>query len=260
MGPVFALAAATVAGPAVLLAWSLLYTQSCWVLLIPGLVAVVLTLLARERAVRRRRCLADCWFADGALFHRLLRSRILITLFALVGSMLLAGVLMAAIPVWSFEVLALLSVDALLISLLYFMFLRAAAGALRVNPEFRSLLARRWTIVVNVPLVVVALTIMQLQRPVPEYIVASDLIETVHAASDSVGSDCLLVDRVVRLGREAEAVSWWLAINGTQTIDDRRIRWGAWLIFLLGGTLSLWAYSGFCVQLVSFADRNGVDQ
>ena len=256
MGIVIALIAATVAGPAMLLLWSLIYPTGCWSLTLPAFVAVVLMLAGREGALRRRRCLADCWFTQGSLLHRLLTSAVLITLTAMVVATLLTAVLMASIPSWGLEILALLALDSLAITTLYFVFHRAAAGGLKVSPGFRTLVARNWTVALNVPVMVAALLYVQLQQAPPDYLDESlRLGPTLEAASGSVSSACPLVDRLSRLGQETAAVSWWLALKATQVIEDRRVRWAAWVLFLLSGTLSLWAYSRFCVQLVYYAHR-----
>ena len=59
MKSVIALVTAIAAGPMVILAWSLAYPAQCWVLVLPAIIALVLTLAARELARRRRACIAD---------------------------------------------------------------------------------------------------------------------------------------------------------------------------------------------------------
>ncbi|MDH3527337.1 MAG: hypothetical protein OEN52_10265 [Gammaproteobacteria bacterium] len=253
---VVALVAATVTGPAILLLWSLIYTTACWSLALPAVVMIVLMLAIREGALRRRRCLADCWFSQGSALHRLVSSATLITLIALVISSAFTAVLMASIPSWDFEVLALLALDSLAITALYFIFHRAATNVLRVNRGFRALFARHWTVAVNVPVMVVALLSIQLQQSPPDYLDQSlQLGPSLEAASVSVSSACPVVDRLARLGQESEAFSWWFTLKVTRAIEDERVRWVAWIAFLVSGTLTLWAYSRFCVQLVYYAHR-----
>ena len=247
---------AVAAGPVLLLGWSLFYTASCVVLVIPALMVLVLTLAAREQLRERRRCVADCWFVDGSLLHRLVSSTKLVTLLSLVVSVGLTTVLLVSVPTWGLPVMVVLTLDAVLIALLYFGLLRAAGGGLRVRGEFRYLLARRWTMAVNLPLVLVALLWLQLQQPPPIWLDGSlDLEATLRSASGSVGSRCPLVDKAVRLNSEKEAFSWWLTLKGTAALEDARLRWAAWLLFLLSGTLALWAYSRLCVYLISHAHR-----
>ena len=253
-----ALVSAIATGPALLLIWSLVYPAQCWVLALPTFIALSLTLAARDRIRRRRECLANCYFVNGSLLHRLLRSMIAITLAAFFVSAALTTILLVSVPSRGFEVLALLALDSLAITLLYFGFFQLAGGLLKVNQAFRSLFARNWAVAVNVPLVLVALLMIQLHQTPPAYIDPSlDLGATMHAASLNVSSRCGIVDTLIRLNREAEAFSWWLMIKGTGAIEDSRLRWVAWIFFLLSGTLGLLAYSRLCTQLVYYAHRLG---
>lgn len=251
------LAVLTVAtGPLLLLSWSLFYSGPCVVLVIPVLVALLLTLAARDQLRQRRRCVADCYFVAGTLLHRLVSSTKLVTLLSLAVSLGLTTVLLVSVPTWGMAVMVLLTLDAVLIALLYFGLFRAASGGLRVRGAFRFLFARRWAVMVNLPLVLVALLWLQLQQPPPAWLDGSlDLETTLRAASESVGSDCPLVDSAVRLNSEKDAFAWWLTLKGTAALEDSRLRWAAWLVFLLSGTLALWAYSRLCVYLISSAHR-----
>jgi hypothetical protein len=256
MTQVVVLVAAAVAGPAMLLLWSLVYRAGCWSLLVPAGVVAVLTAAGRDRLLWRRHCLADCLFVEGSALHRLLRSRILVTLIAAAVATGLTAVLMAQIPSWSFEIVALLALDALLLATLYVALYRLAAGGLHVNPGRRGVLAKSGAVALNLLLVVPALLLVQLQQAPPQYLDAAlRLGPTLQAASDSVASGCPLVDQLVRLGQEGEAFAWWLTLRATRAIDDAQLRWIAWLLFLASGTLSLWAYGSFCVQLIHYAQR-----
>lgn len=170
----------------------------------------------------------------------------------------MTAILLAGVPALGFQILALLVLDSLLIALFYFAFFHIVAGALQVNEAFRYLFAKRWAIAVNVPFVVAALLFIQLQQPPPAYVDgALNLEETLRAASESIGSECSVVDQLIRLNLEKDGFSWWLMLKGGGSIDDSRVRWVAWLLFLLSGTLGLLAYSRLCVQLVYIAHRFG---
>ena len=256
MGQVITLVAATMAGPALVLGWSLAYPIGCWSLALPAVAVFVMMLAGRDRMSWRRRCLADCLFIEGSPLHRLLRSRVLISIAALLVAMVLTSVLMMTIPRWDFSILAIVALDALAITALYLWLHGMSAGLLRVNRAGRTLFARVWTVRLNVLLMLPVLVLVQLQQPPPDYLDdALQLRSTLQAASTSVASECLLVDALVRLGREGEAFAWWVIMKATQAIEQEVLRWVAWLLFLLSGSLSLWAYSSFCAQLVHHAQR-----
>lgn len=154
--------------------------------------------------------------------------------------------------------LALLAIDSIVIATLYFGLLHAANGVFKVNEGFRSIFARNWTVAINVPAVVVALLLLQLREPPPDYLDPSlDLTTTMQAASNELTSKCQIIDTLIRTQQEAEAFSWWLMVKSSSVIEDGHLRWAVWLFFLLSGALGLLAYSRFCVQLVHYAQQFG---
>ena len=249
---------AIAAGPLLLLIWSLTYSAQCWALGLPLIIILISTLASRDRLRHRRHCLADCYFVRGSLLNRILRSTTLITLTSAAIATLLTVILLSSTPGWSIEILTVLAMDSMLITMLYFGLLYAAQGALKVNQGFRSIFARNWAVAINVPIVVVALLLLQLREPPPAYLDPSlDLAATMQAASFELSSKCQIIDLLIRSQQEAEAFSWWLMIKSSSVIDDSHLRWVVWLFFLLSGALGLLAYSRFCVQLVYYAHSFG---
>ena len=131
---------AIAAGPLLLLTWSLTYSAHCWALVLPLIIILISTLAARDRLRHRRQCLADCYFVSGSLLNRLLRSTTIITLTSVVIATLLTVILLSSTPGWSIEILALLAMDSIVITMLYFGLLQAAGGVLKVNQGFLSLI------------------------------------------------------------------------------------------------------------------------
>lgn len=242
-------------GPLLILAWSLVYSGQCVVLIVPLIFTLVVALAARDSMRYRRQCLADGYFVHGSLLHRLFRSTTLISLVSLVSSTLLTTVLLVTVPRWSFEFLILLTLDALFIAILYHVVLHAANGVFSVNRNYRQIFARNWAVAINMPIIVLALLLLQLRQPPPDYIdPTQDIGTTMRAASASLTSNCAVVDLLTRASQEGEAAAWWLMVKSGGKIDNSHLRWVAWLFFLLSGTLGLLAYSRFCAQLVYYAD------
>lgn len=252
---------AIAAGPLLLLLWSLTYSSHCWALGLPLVIILIATVAARDRIRHRRQCLANCYFVRDSLLHRLLRSTTIITLTSVAITTVLTIILLSSTPGWSTEILALLAIDSIVIAMLYFGLLHAAHGVFRVNPGFQSIFARNWTVAINVPVVVLALLLLQLREPPPDYLDPSlDLATTMQTASNELTSKCRIIDTIIRSQQEAEAFSWWLMIKSSAVIEDGHLRWAVWLFFLLSGALGLLAYSRFCVQLIHYAELFGKRQ
>lgn len=250
-GAILLMVLAVLTGPSLLMCWLLYYRSGCWALLVPLVIIVVLTLSGRARRLWRRRCIADCLFERGSLLHRLLYSSTWATVLSLAAALVLTAALMMDIPGWNSVVLAVFVLDAVLQAVLYLAIWHLVHRSVRVRPGPRMVLVRSWSVALNVLLMLSVLLAVQLKQPPPAYLETSpQLHEMLQAATAEIGSECQLIDTLVRFGRESEALGWWLTLRATRVTQGTLLAWLAWGLFLLGGSLSLWAYSAFCTELI----------
>jgi len=235
---------------ALLWVWRETYDATCLGFLPAAMVVAVIAVAAREQALRRRYCLAECWFTAGSLPARILRSRVLVTLRALLVSLFTGGVLLLSLPLWKGPMLIALALDSLIVAML-FSALRALSARI-FQPRSQLLLVKSWTVAFNTLLMAGVLFYMQLYSLVPDYLDDS-LRATLDAASKQIASNCPPVDTLAGLYQEKDAFAWWLMVQGSDRLDVPSLRWAAWTIFLLSGTLGLWAYSRLLVQMIAFA-------
>jgi len=249
--------AAVLLGPIVLLVWRGVYPVGCYSLIIPLAVALVAALGIRETVILRRQCLARCLFQPRSPPYRLLHNTHFVSLGALVVALVLISLLLVEVLAWNHYQLALITVDAPLIVLIYSS-LRRAAQPLGLRREVQRLLVKQWTVVLNTLLLVVALLWLTLESPPPDYL-DSDSLSRSMANASHVASECTVVDQIASLSMQKEAALWWFMLRGSQQIHNRLLRWLMWLVFLLGGTLSLWGYGRFCVQLIDWVSEDWDD-
>jgi len=235
---------------ALLWVWRETYDATCLGLLPAALIIAVITAAAREQAMRRRHCLAECWFKTGSFPDRILRSGILVTLRALAVSLFTGGVLLLSLPLWEGPMLIALALDSLIAALLFFA-IRALSARI-FQPKSHLLLVKAWTVGINTLLMMGVLFYTQLYSPIPDYLDDS-LRATLDAATRQIASNCPLANTLTGLYQEQDAFAWWLMIQGSGQLDVPSLRWAAWSIFLLSGTLGLWAYSRLLVQMIAFA-------
>jgi hypothetical protein len=235
---------------ALLWVWRRTAVLSCASLLVASIVVLAIAAGLREQAVRRRRCSARCWFRPGSIPYRWLHGQVLVTLRSLAVGLFAASVLLLGLLAWEPEMLALLALDALLMLGLFALF-RALAGRM-FHPEAGAVLVKTWTVAINTWTMAAAFMVLQLYSPVPEYIEPS-VSATIESASRQIASQCPVVDLLAEAYVEKEAFAWWLMVQGGERFEAPGLRWAAWTIFLLSGTIGLWAYSRFLAQLLGFA-------
>lgn len=222
----------------------------CLSLVLALTVATLVVAGPREHALRRRHCLASCYFRPGSTPFRWLHGRTLATLRGLPIALLATTVLLLGLLVWERKLLALLVFDTLLLAALFALF--GGLSKRTFEPRSAAVLVKHWTVGVNTTLMAAAFMAVQLYSPVPHYLEPT-LAATVESASRQVASECPAIDLALEAYMEKEAFAWWLMLRGVEHFDAPSLRWAAWAIFLLSGTLGLWAYSRFVVQLLGFA-------
>jgi hypothetical protein len=75
------------------------------------------------------------------------------------------------------------------------------------------------------------------------------------SASQTMKSVCPLIETAARLSAEKDAIGWWLMLETSSRIDNPSFRWGAWMVFFVNSSLSIWAYSRYIVQSVDLASK-----
>lgn len=256
-GQMILLAAASITfAPAVVIAWALTFHTGCLPLILPLTIAVVLATALTEQSVARRRCRAQCWFEQGSCLYRVLHRWVIAAVLSSVAASAGTVVLAAGVALADFLHVAVLAADAVLVALLYVVFAHLAGARLRVTPAYRRIFAIRVTVMLNMLAMLITFVYLGLESPPPAYLDGHlELKPTLDAAVRSVTAECLYVDRVLSWVREGEAFGWWLMLRAHRQIEVGELRWLAWVLFLSGGTLGLWAYSTFCARVVAKGTR-----
>ncbi len=236
--------------------WHETYARTC-LGLIPALwLILLLTQSLRLPFLRRRICLSQCWFQDNRLPARILRGRWLATLRAFWIALFSGGFLLLQLPLWNQTLWLVLAGDSFLILLWVLLF--QSLSKHWFQPESQACLVQSWSTWTNTLLMAGGSLVLQLYSPVPPYLRES-LHKTLEIAGQLVASNCAMLDRLIRLYQQKEALAWWLMVQGSPQLPIPWLRWTAWLLFLLSGTLAFWAYSRFIVQMIFLAQSSDHD-
>lgn len=239
-----------------LAAWRETYALHCAALVVPAFVYLMIVLGLREGGVLRRRFFAEFYFRDGSWLRAFFSRTLLVTILALFAAVIPAAALCLDLTTWTSYELAVVAADAVVLVLLLRMFDGMTRGAAR--PEVRAVLVKRWAVAVNVVLLVTGLIAARLMTPPPVYALPT-LSATMAEASQVLSSACPWIDAALQLQIGKEALGWWLILSTEARLgagdDAGFIRWLAWAIFLISGSLSAYAYGTFLAQLAYAADH-----
>lgn len=240
--------ATALAVPALIWFWRALYAAPCAALFVPLLGAVLLTMSFREALIMRRRMWSS-WYLDrdSGLWIWAKRHTLLNIISVCLGVFFSSALFFSAINWGRAELLAML-IDAALLVLVYRFLLVKLAWA-GVRDDVLPALAKSWTTLINVPLMLIVLVVVTLNTPPPEFLVVDSWLETLTRASSGVASECGYTDGLTRFLAEKDALGWWLMIRGGGELQNPLLHGLAWLVFLISGGITWIAFSRLCVQL-----------
>lgn len=236
---------------AALLVWRETYDSQCGSLGIPLLAIAIIGYQTAQYAIYRRRCFADCFFNERSRLHRYYHRAAIPVLLAVVLSVVAGLSLILSALTWSVPVLMLLGVDGLVVAAVIPRGVGVLARHLRpamAGTASRSLLASANALLLLPPLLAV-----QYYSPFPTFLDQASLANTISQAHEALGSQCLPTDLAVKFHAAKEGISWWLMLRASVELAEPNYRWVAWPLFLISGSLSVWAYSKLIVQVSDFA-------
>ena len=239
-----------VLGFGLLLVWKFVYELGCYTLLLPLIIGVIIMLGVRESFVKKKECVADCYFKDKSFFDMLIRGKFFINILSFLISLLLSLTLILYLTVVSLNVLMFLFFDMFIIYVLYFWLINNTKNSL--NDKIRYSIIKDWVVFINSVLFLFVLIYLQLNAYVPVYI-ENSLTQSIVNASATVTSSCEAVNYLLKANIEKEAISWWLMLSLDSNLDNENYRLIFWVIFLVNGGLSMFAYSRFMVQILDFS-------
>jgi hypothetical protein len=239
-------------GFTLLLIWKLVYHIGCYTMVLPIVIGIIIMLSVRESFIKSKACVADCYFKDKSFFDTLMRGRIFVNILSLIVSLVLSLTLMLYLTISSLNELVFLFFDIFIIYILYIWLINSTKNSL--NDKIRYSIIKDWVVSINSFLFLLVLIYIKLNSYVPSYI-ENSLTQSIENASILMHSSCNVVDYLVKVNIEKEAMSWWLMLNINHNIDNENYRLISWIIFLLNGGLSMFAYSRFMIQLLDFSYR-----
>ena len=251
----FRILAAVLVVFAALAVWRLTYDSQCASAAIPLLAIALIGFQTAEYAVFRRRCFSDCAFEEGSFLHRFYSRTTLSIVVAIFVSAVAGLSLFLNLLTWTDPVLALLAADGLLLAFIAPPLIRT--GSRHLRPGIARIASKNIIAALNAVLLLVPLLAIQYYSPFPAFVDPASLTTTVSQALQSFNSQCLATDFLAKLQAVKEGFSWWLMLKANVQLPDPTFRVAAWIIFLVSGSLSVWAYSKLIVQAADLASGSG---
>lgn len=232
----------------VLFGWIDSYELDCRATIFPLLVLILISYSFMELKMQERLCFRDCFLKNSSVFAKILSSR----WFATVVSIIISATMTVSAMVFSIHTeekiwLYIFTLHTFFVIILIKGFDRLLYGT--VNDSYRGLLAREWTINISSIVLVFVAVYVYYNGYEPTYLRAG-LEESIINASNSISSNCALVESILKVERETDALFWWLITNSSGHIESSALKLGAWILFLLFNSLAILGINRFIIQVV----------
>jgi hypothetical protein len=230
--------------------WLMSYPLHCLSFVAPLIALVFISFSFIEIKIVNKNCFNRCYLKEGTLLFRLFASKILLMLFYTLLALIFTLSLFIEMIFYSTALKLYLIFHILLMLMIYLLIKRRITKLVNIP----SILAREWSIMLGLVIVMGAFIYITLHSYTPVF-VQDSLEATIIHASNMVGSECRIVDDVIRLKAEFNGAFWWVIENTADRIEHKMTRWGIWLGFILMNALALLGVNRLIVTVIDLVDR-----
>jgi len=233
--------------------WISSYMYNCIALFFPMIILSIISYSFIELKMQERFCFRDCFFRRGSIVAKILSSRWFVTsIYMLLTIVMTISALIASIDVDQKLWIYIFTLHILSATILYKSFDYILYSS--INSSYRKLVAREWSIGIMSIVLISITTYSYYSGYEPDYLVAG-LKESILNASNTLSSNCIVVDSLLKIHREIDAFFWWIITNSSQYIDNTPIKLGAWLLFFLFNSLAILGINRFIIEVIYIVDN-----
>lgn len=236
----------------ILFSWISGYQMGCYMLFFPLLMLLIISHSFIELKMQERLCFKSCFFQEGSLLAKIVSSKVLVTLFSLVVSMIMTlSALIVAIDFPKELWIYILTLNMIMMLLLYRWFQYILRNS--VTEHYRRLLAREWSANIATLFLISFAMYIYYSGYEPLYL-DSRLEVSMINASNMILSECSLLETLLKLHKESDALFWWVVVHGSHYIEYELLKLAIWVLFLLLNSLALLGINRFIMQVIYLAE------
>ena len=239
----------TIAVLTILLSWNSFYRYNCLSLVFPIIIMLVIGSSFISMKMQERNCYKNCYFKDSSIISKMLSSKISVTIFYVIASVLMSISIMYEVHEFSL-LLWLYLVSHIILSIIVFAVLNKVLRN-TIHEKFLNIFTRELTINIAAFIFFIVYLYLTINGYEPEYIVeGKSLQETITFATNSISSECLYIDTILRFKIEVDSSFWWLMNNEVVSKAEDRVKVLIWLIFMIIKALVIVGINRFIVQII----------
>ncbi len=232
--------------------WRETYSHHCLSLIFFLIILGVISASFISIKMQERNCFKNCYFKESSIFSKMLSSRVLVTLFYFIISILMTISIMHAVVSFSMDILIYLLLHVALVTLIFIYLNRLLSSTVKL--KYLYILSREITITISSIFLFAVYLYLGLYGYEPLYLQES-LTQTIKSASNIMGSDCYYIDYVLRLKSELDGWMWWMITKSSLTIQNGFVNVIIWIVFMIVNAFAIVGINRFIVQIVYMLDE-----
>lgn len=236
-----------------LLLWELTYSYSCSAFIFPLIILIVIATSFISKKMQERICHKNCYINDNSILAKFLTSRIMVTFFYFIVSVFMTITIIHNILEYTFQLWFYFIVHILLVIILYRNFIKMLENT--ISKSFLKIYVREITINISSIILFLAYILIIIKFSyIPDYLDIT-LENTLKNATNSITSNCVYIDYILRIKTEIDASFWFLLNQGTSVAKEQYLVASVWLAFIFVNGLAILGINRFIVQIVYFLDN-----
>lgn len=231
----------------ILFGWKITYSYHCLALVFPLMLLIVISWSLIEIKIHKRLCFKNCYFKETSFLARFFTSKITVTIFYLLASVVITVSAMYSLINYPKELWVYIALHTIVVMVIFKFLNKKLASS--IHAKYLSLFSREMTINISMVLLFSVYVYIVVNGYEPAYLKPT-LDETIKFATNSIHSQCYIVNYILRLQTELDAWFWWSVIYASDTMDNGFLRYFMWIGFIIINGLAVLGINRFIVQIV----------
>ena len=231
----------------VLFGWKIIYSYHCLALVLPLILLIVIVWSLIEIKIHKRLCFKNCYFKETSILARFLTSKITVTILCLLASVVMTVSIAYSIVDYPKELWSYIALHTIIVMVIFKFLNKKLASS--IHAKYLHLFSREMAINISMLLLFSAYIYIAINGYEPIYL-RETLEETIKVATNSIHSQCYIVDYILRLKTELDAWFWWSVIYTSEAMDDGILKYFMWIGFIAINGLAILGINRFIVQIV----------
>lgn len=228
--------------------WKVSYSLICPVsLIVPLFILIIIGASFYGIKLQQRECFRECFFEKKSFISRILSNKLfIIIIYTFVAIALTISTIYLMLQ-YTHEM------TKYLIAYIIFLysFYRIVTGFIKgiVRDKFLLLFAKEITGKITSLFAVAGYLYISINQTLPRYL-SENFLETIRNASNTVGSECILIDYILRLQIKIDSALLWIVNEVTNQMHDHVVAGSVWAVLILINSLAIIGINKLILEVI----------